>query len=154
MPITLGSRPEESQVSSREFSPQSQTISDAEAIRVTTDLSLEDDTTIEPLPTPLHQVLHHDAPHIIWIVSNSSSDSQVGPQSRNYVAYIPVPINEGEDEDGDGEEESDDGEYEDEEEDEDEEEYEDEEEEYEEDVKPKKKKKNKKKKTKTNSATR
>jgi len=75
---------------------------------------------------------------------------QVGPQSRNYVAYIPVPINEGEEEDGDGEENSEDGEYEDEDEEEDEEEYEEDEEEYEEDVKPKKKKKKKK----TGSSTR
>ena len=63
-------------------------------------------------------------------------------QGRNYVAYIPVPINDGEEE-GDEEGESDgdgDDEYED---DGEEEEYEEDEEEEEYEEKPKKKKKNK-----------
>jgi hypothetical protein len=60
MPTTLGSHPE-SQVSSLEFDSPLETIYDAETSHVTTDLSTEDDTTIEPLPTPLHQVVHLEA---------------------------------------------------------------------------------------------
>jgi hypothetical protein len=62
---------------------------------------------------------------------------QTGPQLRNYVAYIPVPINDEEEEDEDEEY------YEDEYEDEDEEYYEDDEYEYEEEeeIKPKRRRK-------------
>ena len=35
------------------------------------------------------------------------AEEQLGPEARNYVAYIPVPINEGEDEDDDDEVEDD-----------------------------------------------
>jgi hypothetical protein len=62
-------------------------------------------------------------------------EKQVGPEARNYVAYIPVPINDGEDEDEDADSNDDEEEEEDEEsEDEEEEEEEDEEEDEDEDV--------------------